>query len=412
MNSFKDEIFERFAKYVAVESGSDDKSESFPTTETQREFAKTVMQDMHDIGLEDIDLDKNAYLTATIPATKGVKAPVIGFLAHMDTYPGGTIGRTVVPLLHKNYDGGDIKLTEDIIIGPKTTPVLSSCIGHDIVTASGDTLLGADDKAGIAIIMTFANYLIKNPQIKHGKIRIAFTPDEEVGKGPDKFDVKKFGADFAYTLDGEIGEGIVDENFNAASVTITVKGVLSHPGFAKDIMQNPVRIMADIINAWPENRLPETTCDREGFLCFLESKADFETATANAMVRDFDAENLKKSVDLITKIVEEKQAKYPTAKITLSTKYSYKNMKAMVEKRPEVCELAKKAFAKNGLNPDGKPIRGGTDGARLSFMGLITPNLDAGYCNPHGRHEWASLDAMAKVTAALVTIAEEAVKEK
>jgi len=406
MPCFKSRIQEIFTKYVQIESGSDEKSETFPSTAAQRTFAEVVASDLKKAGLKNVNLDQNCYLTAEIPSTIDFKVPVVGFLAHMDTYPGGTLGRKVKPMLHKKYNGEDIKVSEEITISPKTSPSLKKCIGHDILSASGNTLLGADDKAGVAIIFAMAEYLIKNPQIKHGKIKIAFTPDEEIGRGPDRFDVKGFGADFAYTLDGECGEGVTDENFNAASMCITVKGVQAHPGFAKDIMQNPVRILADIISAWPEDQLPETTCGREGFLCFTEVHADFEKGTANIMVRDFDEQKLHERVALMRSIIDKKQAKYATAKIETEVNYTYKNMKPVIDKNPAIIKLAQEAFKQEGLKADGVPIRGGTDGARLSYMGLPTPNLDAGYSTPHGPFEWTSLDAMSKIANALIRIAE------
>ena len=413
MECFKSRIFDIFTKYIKIESGSDDKSNTFPSTASQKAFAKILAQDLKDAGLKNVTLVDNGYVMAEIPSNIDYKAPVIGFLAHMDTYPGGTIGRTVKPQLHKNYQGGDIVVSKEhkITITPKASPSLNKCIGHDIITASGDTLLGSDDKAGIAIIFAMAEHLIKNPQIKHGTVKLAFTPDEEIGRGPDRFDVAAFGADFAYTLDGECGEGIVDENFNAATLILKVKGVQAHPGFAKGIMQNPVRILADIISAWPENKLPETTEGREGFLCFTEVNADFEKGSANIMVRDFDEEKLKAHVREMQDIVKQKQEKYATAQIDLQVNYTYKNMKPVVDQNPAVMKLAKDAFEQEGLQAQGVPIRGGTDGARLCFMGLPTPNIDAGYATPHGPYEWASLEAMSKITNALIRITQNNIKK-
>lgn len=412
MENFKNRILEVFTKYVQIESGSDENSQSSPSTKGQLELAEVLKKDLQALGLKDVNLSRYGYLTATLPANTERKVPVIGFLAHMDTYPGGTAGRTVKPIVHKNYQGGDIVVSKEhnVIISPKTSPALNKCIGHDIVTASGDTLLGADDKAGITIIMVMLEHLIKNPQIKHGEIKIAFTPDEEIARGTKHFDVKAFGADFAYTLDGECGDGITSENFNAAAITIKVKGVQAHPGNAKDIMQNPVRIIADICASWPENKLPETTCGREGFVCFIGANADFEKGTLNAMARDFDEALLQSHLALLEAIIKEKRLKYPGSVIDFEVSYPYKNMKPMIDKHPQILKLAKEAFEECGLNAESQPIRGGTDGANLSYMGLPTPNIDAGYGTPHGPFEWTSLDMMDKIARAIAKIAENNAK--
>lgn len=412
MEDFKEELLTSLTKYVQIESGSEFNKDTCPSTPGQLELAKVLEQDLRAIGIKEVSIDENGYLFATIPANIDKKVPVIGFLAHMDTYPGFTIGRKVVPQLHKNYQGGDIIVSKkhNVIISPKTCQALKSVIGHDIITSSGDTLLGTDDKGGIVIIMAMAKYLMEHPEVKHGKIRIAFTPDEEIGKGSDKFDVKAFGADFAYTLDGQCGEGIVYENFNAAGITIDIKGVLAHTGYAKGVMQNPLRIAADIIAAWPENMLPETTEGYEGFICFNDLKADFEKATLKAAVRDFTKKGLADKIELLKQIIAKVQKKYSTATITMEVKNQYQNMAEVIEKNPKIVELARKAFEENGLKPAGKPIRGGTDGARLSFMGLATPNIDAGYSTPHGPFEWASLDLMNKIVHALISIVQNNIK--
>ena len=412
MKNFKEELLNSLTKYVQIESGSEFNKDTCPSTPGQLELAKVLQEDLKNIDIKQVSIDKNGYLFATIPANIDKKVPIIGFLAHMDTFPGFTIGRKVVPQVHKNYQGGDIIVSKEhnVIISPKTCESLKSVIGHDIVTSSGDTLLGTDDKGGIVIIMAMAKYLMEHPEIKHGEIKIAFTPDEEIGKGADKFDVKAFGADFAYTLDGQCGEGIVYENFNAAGITIDITGVLAHTGYAKGIMQNPIRIAADIVAAWPKEMLPETTSDYEGFVCFNDLKADFEKAILKAAVRDFTKKGLEDKIELVKKIVTKVQKEYPTATIKVEVKYQYQNMAEVIEKNPKVVELARKAFEENGLAPAGKPIRGGTDGARLSFMGLATPNIDAGYSTPHGPFEWASLDLMNKIVHALISIVKNNIK--
>lgn len=412
MENFKNELLASLTKYVQIESGSEFDRDTCPSTKGQLELAKVLEKDLKAIGITEVSIDENGYLFATIPANIDKKVPVIGFLAHMDTFPGFTIGRKVIPQLHKNYQGGDIVVSKEhnVIISPKNCPTLNSVIGHDIITSSGDTLLGTDDKGGIVIIMAMAKYLMTHPEIKHGKIRIAFTPDEEIGKGSDLFNVKAFGADFAYTLDGQCGEGIVYENFNAAAVTINITGVLAHTGYAKGIMQNPLRIAADIIAAWPQTMLPETTCDYEGFLCFNDLTANFEKATLKAAVRDFTKKGLEDKINLLKEIIAKVQKNYSTATIKMEVKEQYQNMAEIIEKNPKVVELARKAFEENGLVPAGKPIRGGTDGARLSFMGLATPNIDAGYSTPHGPFEWASLDLMNKIVHALISIVQNNIK--
>lgn len=409
MKNFKEKLLNSLTKYVQIESGSEFDKETCPSTPGQLELARTLEKDLKNIGIKEVSIDENGYLFATIPANTDKKAPVIGFLAHMDTYPGFTIGRKVIPQVHKNYQGGDIIVskTHNVIISPKNCPALKNVIGHDIVTSSGDTLLGTDDKGGIVIIMAMAKYLMEHPEVKHGKIRIAFTPDEEIGKGSDHFDVEAFGADFAYTLDGQCGEGIVYENFNAAGITIDITGVLAHTGYAKGVMQNPVRIASDIVAAWPENMLPETTEGYEGFVCFNDLKADFEKATLKAAVRDFTKKGLEDKINLVKDIVAKVQKKYATASLKVSVTEQYQNMAEIIEKNPKVVELARKAFEKNGLKPSGLPIRGGTDGSRLSFMGLATPNIDAGYSTPHGPFEWASLDLMNKIVYALLSIVQD-----
>ena len=412
MINFKKQVLETFTKYAEIESGSDFKSQTTPSTQTQVEFAKILKADLEKLGLKDIKLASTCHLTAKLPANVKGKYPVIGFLAHMDTYPDGTIGRKVKVCLHPNYKGGELVINKKlgVVLKPELSAALKKCIGHDLITSAGNTLLGTDDKAGIAIIMEMLRYLVEHPEIKHGDIRIAFTPDEEIARGPDNFDVPAFGADFAYTLDGECGDGIAYENFNAATMDISVKGVLAHPGQAKGIMENPVRILADIVSRWPDNKLAETTEGRQGFLTFTESKADFTTATASAMVRSFEEKELNAMIKELEGIVADVRKKYPGSQIEVKTTYTYKNMRPVIDKNPTAVKLAKEAFKECDLDTDGAPIRGGTDGARLTYMGLITPNLDAGYATPHGPFEWASLDQMSKIINALICLCEKAVK--
>lgn len=411
MKDFKEPLFKVFTKYVQIESGSEEDTNLSPSTPVQFEFAKVLKQDLEALGLKDIILTQHCHITATLPSNVTHKTPVIGFIAHMDTFPGGTKGRTVKPQLHKNYQGGDIKVSDDIIIKPKMSPALNNCIGHDIVTASGDTLLGADDKAGISIIMVMLEHLIKHPEIKHGEVKIAFTPDEEIGFGTKHFDKDNFKADFAFTLDGECGDGIVAETFNAYAATIKVKGVMAHTGMAKDVMENPVRILSDIISSWPESKLPETTCKKEDFICFTALNADLEKASAKAIIRSFSEEGIKQQSELLKAIVAEKQLKYPNSKIELTFTPQYKNMRQVLDKHPHIIKLAQDALKEEGLNTNIESVRGGTDGANLSFMGIPTPNLDAGYSLPHGPFEWTSLDAMAKILRGVIRIVENNAKQ-
>ncbi|MCR5504837.1 MAG: peptidase T [Elusimicrobiaceae bacterium] len=412
MTDFKKQVLETFTKYAQIESGSDLISKTTPSTQTQVEFAKVLKADLEKLGLKEINLSDTCHLTAKLPANVEGKYPVMGFLAHMDTYPEGTIGRKVQVKLHPNYQGGELVINKElgVILKPELSPALKKCIGHDLITSAGDTLLGADDKAGVAIIMEMLKYLIQHPEIKHGDIKIAFTPDEEIGRGPDNFDVPAFGADFAYTLDGECGDGISYENFNAATLTLNIKGVQAHPGQAKGIMENPVRILGDIVSKWREDKLAETTEGYEGFLTFTDSKADFATATANIMVRSFDEEDLRAMIAEFEKNLTDIRKKYPGSEINLKTTFTYKNMRPIIDKDPRAVKLAKEAFSECGLAAGGAPIRGGTDGARLTYMGLITPNLDAGYATPHGPFEWASLDQMSKIINALICLCQKAVK--
>ena len=412
MTDFKNQVLETFTKYAQIESGSDFKSKTTPSSQTQVEFAKVLKADLEKLGLKEINLAPTCHLTAKLPANVKGKYPVIGFLAHMDTYPEGTIGRKVQVKLHPNYQGGELVINKElgVILKPELSPALKKCVGHDLITSAGDTLLGADDKAGVAIIMEMLKYLVAHPEVKHGDIKIAFTPDEEIARGPDNFDVPAFGADFAYTLDGECGDGIAYENFNAATLNLIIKGVQAHPGQAKGIMENPVRILGDIISKWREDKLAETTEGREGFLTFTESKADFTSATASIMVRSFEEEDLRAMIAEFEAVLAEVRKKYPGSEINLKTTFTYKNMRPVIDKDPRSVKLAKEAFTECGLAADGAPIRGGTDGARLTYMGLITPNLDAGYATPHGPFEWASLDQMSKIINALICLCQKAVK--
>ncbi len=405
---FKKSLYKRLEKYARIDTQSDDKSQTFPSTRKQLALARVLAAELKAIGAKKVKLDKYGYVTAEIPATSGGKAPVIGFLAHMDTSPEAS-GRNVKPQIHGKWKTGDIVISRrlGIILNTRNCPELAGCRGEDIVTASGDTLLGADNKAGLAIIMTAAEHLVKHPEILHGTLKIGFTPDEEVGQGVKYFNVKAFGADFAYTFDGDVAGAVEEENFNADGVKITVTGKSVHPGTAKNALANAARIAADIVSSWPENMLPETTEKREGFIMFTDINGEIEKAEASGIVRDHDLKRLKTMERQLEAIVAAARLKYPLAKIELAFKEQYRNMREVIIRHPEVMKRLLAAVRKAGLTPHVKPVRGGTDGARLSFMGLPTPNVFTGGYNYHGRYEWVSLDGMNKSAEVLLNLAQE-----
>lgn len=402
----KNELYQRLVRYAKVDTQSDDKSATFPSTKKQLTLARLLAAELRALGAKKVKLDKYGYVTAEIPATVRGKAPAIGLLAHMDTSPDAS-GKGVKPQLHKRWKGGDIVISRrhGVVLNTKNCPELAACRGEDIVTASGDTLLGADDKAGLAVIMTAAEYLLANPRIPHGPLKIGFTPDEEVGQGVKYFDVKRFGARFAYTFDGDVAGAVEEENFNADGVKISVTGKSVHPGSAKNALANAARIAADIVASWPENLLPETTEKREGFIMFTDITGEIEKAEISGIAREHDLKKLKAMERQLEAIVAAKRLKYPLAKIELSFREQYRNMKQVIARHPEVMAKLLAAVKAAGLEPHIKPVRGGTDGARLSFMGLPTPNVFTGGYNYHGRYEWVSLDGMNKSAEVLVHLA-------
>lgn len=403
---FKAAIYKRFERYVKIDTQSDENSRTFPSTKKQLVLAKTLAAELKAIGAARVKLDKYGYVTAEIPATVKGRKPVIGFLAHMDTSPAAS-GKGVRPQVHKAWKGGDIAISRrhGVILNMKNCPELAGCLGEDIITASGDTLLGADDKAGLAIIMTAAEYLLKHREVPHGTLKIGFTPDEEVGQGVKYFNVKAFGADCAYTFDGDVAGAIEEENFNADGVKITVTGKSVHPGTAKNAMANAARIAADLVSSWPENLLPETTEGREGFIMFTDISGGTEKAEVSGIVREHDLKKLKAMEKQLEAIAAAKRLKYPLARIEVSFREQYRNMKEVIVRRPEIMGKLKAAVKQAGLEPHVKPVRGGTDGARLSFMGLPTPNVFTGGYNYHGRYEWVSLDGMNKSAEVLINLA-------
>lgn len=396
-------ILERFKKYVAFDTQSDPTSESVPSTLKQLKLGEEIVKDLKEIGLEDAFLDEYGYVYATLKSNSTKKFPTIGFIAHMDTSPDMS-GKDVKAIVH-NYNGGDIKLNDEFSIKVSEFPFLKDLEGLTIITASGDTLLGADDKAGIVEILDAMEYLINHPEIEHGDIKVAITVDEEIGRGADYFDVDGFGADFAYTMDGgPIGE-LEYENFNGASAVIKIQGKNVHPGSAKNTMVNSIRIAMEFDSLLPVDQKPEYTVDYEGFNHLNNIEGDVEYTEMEYIIRDHDFEKFTSKKKLFEDITEFLNKKYNNA-ITLEISDSYYNMREKIETRLEIVELAKKSMEDIGIIPDIKPIRGGTDGASLSYKGLLTPNIFAGGLNFHGRYELVPLEWMEKASELIVKIVE------
>ncbi len=396
MNAIEQKLLDRFLRYVCINTQSDDTSTTFPSTQRQFDLLRILECELKEIGLEDVELDDKGYLMATIPATCN-DIPVIGFIAHVDTSP-EMKGEGVNPQIISKYDGEDIVLNSDgnIILSPAEFPELRNYVGQTLITTDGTTLLGADDKAGIAEIVTIAGYLTAHPEIKHGKIRIAFTPDEEIGKGADHFNVEKFGAKYAYTFDGAgIGE-LEYETFNAAGATVKIQGRNIHPGYAKGKMKNALLIAMEFNNMLPAFDKPQYTQDYEGFFHLIKMEGNVDSASMQYIVRDHNKNMFQQRKDELPRIAEFVNQRYGQGTIAVELKDQYYNMREMIEPVFEVVEIAIKAMEMAGVTPIIKPIRGGTDGARLSFMGLPTPNLFAGGHNFHGRFEFISLQSMAK----------------
>ena len=399
------ELKERFLKYVAINTRSDENSETFPSTAVQWDLLNTLVEEMKLLGLEDVTIDKYGYAMGTIPATKGKEnAPVIGFLAHVDTAPDMS-GENVRPRIIECYDGEDIVLNNALTMKVAEFPELKRFIGHTLIHTDGTTLLGADDKAGVAEIMTAAEYLMAHPEIEHGKIRIGFTPDEEIGRGVDFFDVKAFGADFAYTMDGGYEGELEYENFNAASAKIAIQGRNVHPGYAKNKMINAIEVACELNNMVPAIERPQYTEGYEGFYHCIGLNGTVENATISYIIRDHDAEKFEQKKVWMWDIVGMLNKKYGQGTLTLTLKDQYYNMRKMVEPHPQVINNALAAMRDAGVEPLVRPIRGGTDGARLSFMGLPCPNIFAGGMNFHGKFEYCSLNSMEKAVNVIINIA-------
>ncbi|PKP05259.1 MAG: peptidase T [Bacteroidetes bacterium HGW-Bacteroidetes-6] len=398
-------LIDRFLRYVAVDTQSDPESETFPSTSKQLVLANMLVDELKQIGLDEVSIDEYGYVMATIPSNLEREVPVIGFIAHMDTAT-ELPGHGINPRQIENYDGKDIVLNaeKNILLSPTDFPDLLRYIGQTIICTDGTTLLGADDKAGIAEIVTAAEYLIKNPVIKHGKIRIGFTPDEEIGKGVDFFDVKKFGADFAYTLDGS-GPGELEyENFNAASAKVKIKGNNIHPGYAKGKMLNAGQLAAEFMGMLPINERPEFTDHYEGFFHLLAISATVEDAELNYIIRDHSRSIFEHRKEQFQQVAAFLNQKYNREVFSIELKDQYYNMREQIEPVFHIVETAKQAMENVGVKPDVKPIRGGTDGSRLSYMGLPCPNLFAGGHNFHGKHEFIAAESMVKAVETVLNI--------
>ena len=398
------DLKDRFLKYVSFDTQSDEMSETFPSTEKQKVLLKYLVEEMKSLGLTEVEMDEHSYAMGTIPATPGYEdRPAIGFIAHVDTSPDMS-GANIKPQIIENYDGKDIRLNEDLMMTVKDFPELSAFKGHTLITTDGTTLLGADDKAGVAEIMTAAEYLMAHPEIKHGKIRIGFTPDEEVGRGVDYFNVEKFGAKFAYTIDGGFEGELEYENFNAASAKVAIQGRNVHPGYAKDKMINALQVAAEVNSLLPAWERPEHTDGYEGFYHLVGLNGSVENAEISYIIRDHIRDKFEAKKQFMMKVVELLTQKYGEGVLTLTLKDQYYNMREMVEPHPEVIDKAFKAMEQAGVTPIVRPIRGGTDGARLSYMGLPCPNLFTGGMNFHGKFEYCSLDTMRRAQQTILNL--------
>jgi tripeptide aminopeptidase len=398
---------ERFMRYVKVDTQSDPQSTSFPSTEKQKDLSGILVEELKAMGISDAEMDEFGYVYATIPSNTSKKVPVLCFCAHVDTAPDAS-GKDVKPILHKNYQGNDIVLPDDItqVLRKKEFPYLERLMGHDIITASGKTLLGSDDKAGVAEIMDAAHFFISNPSVKHGTIRLLFTPDEEVGKGTAKVDMKKLGADFGYTLDGGEAGSLEDETFSADGVTVIINGVITHPGYAKNKMVNAMKIAGEILAALPKNELsPETTEGKEGFIHPVRLEGIAERTTMEFIIRDFNTPGLQTKEDVLQQIVKKVVEQYKGAGFEFTVKEQYRNMKEILDQHPRVVDYAKKAIERSGIALKMESIRGGTDGSRLSFMGLPCPNLFAGEQAIHSKLEFISVQDMNKAVETIVHLA-------
>ncbi|VYT90124.1 peptidase T [Clostridium tertium] len=396
-------VEERFLEYVKMNTKSDETTRVTPSTKGQLVLAEKLYNELKELGLKDARISEYGYVYATLEKNCNKDIPTIGFIAHMDTAPDYS-GENVKPQIVENYDGGDIKLNDSVVLSPKFSPELKQYVGQRLITTDGTTLLGADDKAGLAEIMTAVEYLINHPEIEHGDIKVGFTPDEEIGEGADHFDVQGFGADFAYTMDGgRIGE-LEFENFNAAGLKVKIKGVNVHPGYAKDKMLNSIMVANEFINSLPLNEVPEKTEKYEGFYHLTDIEATVENTTLSYIIRDFFTDTFEARKNKIREIEKELNEKYGAGTVVAEIKDQYNNMKEKIEPLMHIVENAKEAMIEANITPNIRPIRGGTDGARLSFMGLPTPNIFAGGENFHGKYEYVPVESLEKAVEVIVNI--------
>jgi tripeptide aminopeptidase len=400
-------VSDRFLKYTRIDTQSDEASPTYPSTAKQFDLARVLVDELLSLGLKDAHVDENCYVMATLPANQGGIVPVIGFIAHMDTSPDMS-GTGVNPKVWEHYDGGEIILNKDknVLLSPKAFPELSRYKGQTLITSDGNTLLGADDKAGAAIIMSAVEYLVNHPEIKHGMIKIGFTPDEEIGRGVDRFDVEKFGADFAYTLDGgELGE-LEYNTFNAASAKVTIQGKIVHPGYAKNIMKNAILIGMELQAMLPEHERPAYTSGWEGFYHLMDMRGGVDQTTMTYLIRDYERPKFENMKTLFEKASDYLNEKFGEGTVSVEITDSYYNLREKIEAVFHIVETAEKAIREVGLTPRIVPVRGGTDGSRLSFMGLPTPNLFTGGHNFHSRYEYIPVESLEKSVQVVLKIIE------
>lgn len=398
-------VTDRFIKYAKIDTQSDPHSPTCPSTEKQKDLGKLLVEELKEMGISDAMMDEHGYVYATIPSNTDKEVPAICFCSHMDTSPDAS-GKDVKPIIHSNYDGGIIKLPEDdsVVIDPERHPDLKAQIGNDIITASGTTLLGADNKAGVAEIMDMAHYFMTHPEVKHGAVKILFTPDEEIGRGADKVDLEKLGAKYGYTVDGETLGSIENETFSADAAVLTLHGVSAHPGFAKGQMENAIKIAGDVIAALPFELSPEGTEKREGFIHPVEMNGQAEEAKITFIIRSFEDHMLNEYEKQLDQIAQKVIANYPNSGYTLEIVEQYRNMKNVLDGCPEVVDYAVKAIEEAGLEVKKGSIRGGTDGSKLSFMGLPCPNIFAGEHAFHSKMEWVSVQDMESAVHVLINL--------
>ncbi|HEY1045473.1 MAG TPA: peptidase T [Bacteroidia bacterium] len=404
IKDYKHTAAERFMRYVQIDTEADPNSETQPSSMKQKDLSKLLVEELLAMGIKDAEMDEHGYVYASIPSTSKKAVPVICFCSHVDTAPDVT-GANVKPVMHKNFDGSAISFADDanLKLTIEDQPYLKERIGDDIITASGKTLLGADDKAGVAIIMDFANYMMQNPQIEHGLIRILFTPDEEIGRGVNKVDMKKLGAEFGYTMDGGPRGVLEGESFSADAAVIVFEGISAHPGYAKDKMVSAIKVAAYFMDSLPkDNWCPESTSGMEGFVHPVHFDAAVEKATIQFIVRDFDTAQLEKHENKLEDYAKAAVAKFPGSKYQMTVKEQYRNMREMLDKYPQVMAYAEEAYKRAGMNPERESIRGGTDGSRLSFMGMPCPNIFTGEMAIHSRKEFVSVQDMEKAVETIV----------